>query len=940
MEETLVKEVLDLRGFENPYIQVVWEDTPENFTQEKIKSVKHYFQKKYNTTNVNIITRSKITEDNAQHNVDISFNILDKNYQQELVKKYLEVKQMDKYVDDVLKLDSIVDGELMTSENEVQPFKKWYIKNIEFSNFLSYGENQKIDFEKCDGITSIESTPRNFGGKCVRGNTEMVIEYDVDNIIDKIGFLPKEIPIQSFTTSCVITMIDIFNLFKKYGDIGLTVNTPYGFKKINGCEITEKDGQVLKLQTQGGRVLEGSTKHKVKLENDEFVALSELKVGDKVQTVDGIDIVDLIINEGIVEDLYDIEVDEVRQYYSNGIVSHNSVLSIDLPLFLFFNETTKSSKAEEIFNRFTDKNKVSVKGEIVIDGEEYVILRSIERKKSKSGEWNVKTELDFFKRLGDGELQNFTGEQRRETEKFIKSSIGTKEDFLLTILTTASNLEELIDSKPTARGQVLSRFMGLDFLKRKEEMGKTLYSNYSKSMLSNIYNTETLKTEIEDYEGQITKLTNDNVELNKQLIDVLERIVKGQEFRDNLIRDKHTDIDVEISKLSPDDVKKQVTKLTTEKETVVKDLDELVVIEPKEFYHEDVHDKVKEEYNVHYKDFVKVENSIGEIEKLKSDVSGGIKCEHCGIELMNASITQSKIGELDGLITQKDQLSRLLQDLTGKDQEFVQLKKDFDLYEKNKLIKDKYEITIESIDMKIKGLNEKLQKYYDVQDKILNNNKIEEKIIKAGLRIGELEGEKSKVTKGIDGNTHTIETLNEKIGNNREKIVKIAEESEKEKLYKIYLEIYGKNGISKMIMKTMLPLINSELQRLLENSSHFRLEIRINDKNEVDFIMVDNNTQIEKTMASGSGYERTIASLAVRAVLSKICSLPKPNIIVFDEVFGKVSNDNLELVGEFFIKIKEYFEKIFVITHNPLVANWSDNIIQITKEDNISYINQ
>jgi hypothetical protein len=85
-----------------------------------------------------------------------------------LVKKYLEVKQMDKYVDDVLKLDSIVDGELMTSENEVQPFKKWYIKNIEFSNFLSYGENQKIDFEKCDGITSIESTPRNFGGKSVQ----------------------------------------------------------------------------------------------------------------------------------------------------------------------------------------------------------------------------------------------------------------------------------------------------------------------------------------------------------------------------------------------------------------------------------------------------------------------------------------------------------------------------------------------------------------------------------------------------------------------------------------------------------------------------------------------------------------------------------------------------------------------------------------------------
>jgi len=143
-----------------------------------------------------------------------------------------------------------------------------------------------------------------------------------------------------------------------------------------------------------------------------------------------------------------------------------------------------------------------------------------------------------------------------------------------------------------------------------------------------------------------------------------------------------------------------------------------------------------------------------------------------------------------------------------------------------------------------------------------------------------------------------------------------------------------------MIMRTMMPLINSELQRLLENSCHFRLEIRINEKNEVEFLMIDNNTQVEKLMVSGSGYERTIASLALRAVLSKICSLPKPNIIVFDEVFGKISNENLEMVSEFFTKIKEYFEKIFVITHNPLVSNWSDNIIKIRKEDNISFVSQ
>jgi DNA repair exonuclease SbcCD ATPase subunit len=124
----------------------------------------------------------------------------------------------------------------------------------------------------------------------------------------------------------------------------------------------------------------------------------------------------------------------------------------------------------------------------------------------------------------------------------------------------------------------------------------------------------------------------------------------------------------------------------------------------------------------------------------------------------------------------------------------------------------------------------------------------------------------------------------------------------------------------------------------MEDSCYFKLEIRINDKNEVEFMMIDNSTGIEKLMTSGSGYEKTIASLALRSVLTKICTLPKPNLVVMDEVFGKISNENLEMVSEFFIKIKDYFEKVFVISHNPLINNWSDNIVKIKKENNISKV--
>jgi DNA repair exonuclease SbcCD ATPase subunit len=57
-------------------------------------------------------------------------------------------------------------------------------------------------------------------------------------------------------------------------------------------------------------------------------------------------------------------------------------------------------------------------------------------------------------------------------------------------------------------------------------------------------------------------------------------------------------------------------------------------------------------------------------------------------------------------------------------------------------------------------------------------------------------------------------------------------------------------------------------------------------------------------------------------------------------VFGKISNENLEMVGEFFTKMKEYFEKIFVITHNPLVNNWANNVVKINKTENISKVSQ
>jgi DNA repair exonuclease SbcCD ATPase subunit len=390
--------------------------------------------------------------------------------------------------------------------------------------------------------------------------------------------------------------------------------------------------------------------------------------------------------------------------------------------------------------------------------------------------------------------------------------------------------------------------------------------------------------------------------------------------------------------MNPNKTQEEIDSLEQNKTEFQKKAEELKVIEPKEFYHEDQHDKIKEEYNDTFKLKIELDTQINEIEKLKSSVSDGIKCEHCGIELMNASITQQKISQLADYIRHKDQKEALMMVLTSKEQSFVQLKKDFDEYEKNKLVKEKYELSIESCDLKIGVLKGKLDSWDKVQDKIRENTQIDGMLIKTDLRLEQLEQLKKEKNLKISNNEYQIKSSKDKIKNNQNLIVKIKEEEGREKIYKIYMEIFGKNGLSKIIMKTMMPLINSELQRLMEDSCYFKLEIRINDKNEVEFLMVDNSTGIEKLMVSGSGYERTIASLALRSVLSKICTLPKPNIVVFDEVFGKISNDNLEMVSEFFQKIKEYFGKVFLISHNPMISQWGDTIVKISKENNVSKI--
>ena len=219
--------------YTNPLIKVTWADTPEAFTPERIKRVKEYFKDKYNTRHVKIITKIHSNGSNAKlKSLEVSDSITDPNYQKTLMKDFVIQNNIKTNIDYLDRLDNKVNEEIFNKEENHVKYNRWYIKNVEFSNFLSFGDNNVIDFTGLEGITVVESTPKNFGGK--------------------------------------------------------------------------------------------------------------------------------------------------------------STSTVDLLLFLFFNTTTKTKTNAEVFNRFTSKDSVEVKGRITIDGDDYIIERTITRKKGRTEEYTLK----------------------------------------------------------------------------------------------------------------------------------------------------------------------------------------------------------------------------------------------------------------------------------------------------------------------------------------------------------------------------------------------------------------------------------------------------------------------------------------------------------------------------------------------------------------------
>jgi DNA repair exonuclease SbcCD ATPase subunit len=166
----------------------------------------------------------------------------------------------------------------------------------------------------------------NGNGKSLVKETEITVRFNPNSSVsvEELSNDPK-----------VITLERLNDLQERYNIIGkycLEVKTQNGFKKVKAIGITSPNSEKIKVKTEFYQI-SGSPMHRV-IKNGEWIFLKDLVVGDEILTENGYREIKMLESDGVKEDLWDIEV-EGEEYYSNGIVSHNSSLisSFDYSLF-------------------------------------------------------------------------------------------------------------------------------------------------------------------------------------------------------------------------------------------------------------------------------------------------------------------------------------------------------------------------------------------------------------------------------------------------------------------------------------------------------------------------------------------------------------------------------------------------------------------------------
>ena len=628
--------------------------------------------------------------------------------------------------------------------------------------------------------------------------------------------------------------------------------------------------------------------------------------------------------------------------------SGKSTFAYDVIHFGLFGKTRsgKADKMSEMFNNYLpNARELFVEIGITLDGEQYVIRRTLTKPDPKKKTKTIGNNVAYFKVRSDGDLEelkdadNMQGVSTTKTTKAIKEAIGSEEDFDRIISANAKDLDELISMKDTDRGRVLARWIGLLPLEDKEARAKELWTQACQGRLCDIYDRETLKSEIDD----LTEENRENewaIGKNKEQITEMKKLLENDNKSKDLllsskqkIDDELLNVDVATVEAKLEQIKNDGVRKNSELVTLQKEFDEMGAVE----FSDSDYKKLTEE-----KDKLTAELATlrAEMKQKKEKAEALAKAEYCptchqkwpnrdnsqAIEQLKNEYAEDYQKGL-GLKKRQDDVIAAISALEDTRKQYME--------------RGRKELKIASLKNERDRLRTEYGKFKKIaddyknnKDAITKNNNIDTQVnvLKANITehegvVRRLENENVAFAKDIDVNNETITEKNRQIK-------QIEREIETEKTWRLYLQMVGKDGITKMVLRSTIPTINAALDDLLCDVADFKVEVEVNDRNDIEFWLI--RDEVKTRLAAGSGLERTMASLALRVVLGKMSNLSRPPFIVLDEILGSVAAENYDDMKKLYDKIALDYDFILHICHIDL--DWYEKTILITKKDNISTI--
>ena len=507
---------------------------------------------------------------------------------------------------------------------------------------------------------------------------------------------------------------------------------------------------------------------------------------------------------------------------------------------------------------------------------------------------------------------------------------------------TESTLDDLVNKKEADRGRLLSRWIGLLPLEEKDKLAREKFNTEIKPMLlSNRYNEETMLQEIEAFELQKKTLTEEIKKLEKENKALDKEITTLEKSKETMLASKSV-IDNNILKIDITTLNKKIEDSIfngKKKKEEIEDINkELSGIGDIEFS--------VEEYDTTQAELTKLTGEIAVMRERYKNTEHNIQhlksseiCPTCGRKLDNVD-NSAKIKEfteeLEKLAVDGKKKSELKTKLTAK---IEQLKIDREKYNK----KSNLTIKKAALEVNVEKLRAEYQEYkatkteYDKNSEAIDkNNAIDIQIRNNDVFIRNKRNTRDTNANFIARHETEIKNYDRQVEDRREVIKKLQEEEKLVRNWKIYLELVGKDGISKMVLRKTLPIINAKLSKLLGDVCDFDVEVAINQKNDVMFYLIKDG--IYSDLSSGSGFELTASGIALRAVLSELSTIPRSSILTYDEIWGRVAKANYENMKNLIEKVAKQYDAVFLISHSDEVRDWCDCHVSVMKENNISKV--